>query len=54
MGDPIFATKNVYVKDKHIDASPPYITRGALAAPRSRTGIHSPVYSRTDPFTALR
>ncbi len=52
--DPVFATNNVYVKDKHIDASSPYITRGALAAPRSRTGLHSPTYSRTDPFAALR
>ncbi len=52
--DPIFALDNVYVEDEHIDASPPYVTRGALAAPRSRTGLHSPTYSRTDPFATLR
>ncbi len=49
-----FARDNVYIEDKHIDASPSYITRRALAAPRSRTGPHSPTYNRTDPFAALR
>ncbi len=52
--DPVFATDNVYIEDEHIDASPLYITRRALAAPRSRTGLHLPNYSVTDPFAALR
>ncbi len=49
-----FAADNVYIEDKHIDASPPYITRNAMAAPRSRAGPHSPNYSHTDPFAALQ
>ncbi len=52
--DPIFALDNVYVEDEHIDASPPYFIRAALAVPRSRTGLHLPNYDRHDPFTALR
>ncbi len=49
-----FARDNIYVENEHIDTLPPYITRAALAAPRARTGLHSPTYSRTNPFTALR
>ncbi len=52
--EPVFATNNVYIEDEHIDASPPYFTREALAIPRARAGLHSPSYSRTDPFAALR
>ncbi len=52
--EPVFASDNVYVEDEHIDASPPYITTRALAAPRARNGYHSPTYSRTDPFAALQ
>ncbi len=52
--DPLFTLDNVYIKDEHIDASPPYFTRAALAAPRSRAGPHSPHYSRADPFATLR
>ncbi len=52
--EPVFATDNIYIEDKHIDASPPYFTREALAAPRARNEYHSPSYSLTDPFAALR
>ncbi len=52
--DPIFATDNVYIEDEHIDASPPYFRRGALAIPRARNGLHSPAYDRHDPFAALQ
>ncbi len=52
--DPVFTTDNVYIEDEHIDASPPYFTREALATPRARTGLHSPSYSHTDPFATLR
>ncbi len=51
--EPVFATDNVYIEDKHIDALPPYFAREALAIPRTRTGLHSPNYSVNDPFAAL-
>ncbi len=52
--EPVFAANNVYIEDEQIDASPPYFTWEALAIPRTRTGPHSPSYSVTDPFAALR
>ncbi len=52
--DLVFATDNVYLKDEHVDASPPYFTRAVLATPRARIGPRSPTYDPNDPFAALQ